>query len=159
MLQYQDPDRAKVRLGNACVRASLSVIDTCGLYNIPAALEHPQTSWLWSLPEMQERMVKNPGSDITCHMCAFGTDYKKPTRVFMFHSTFQPQSPKCLKCKQRKKKLPNGQQIFLCSFTGKPHQRLSGAICSGKFKTCSASEYPAPFGDWGRRLLMGQAES
>lgn len=78
----------------------------------------------------------------------------------MWNSTWKPESPKCIKCTPKKEK-PRQKGPFLCSFTGKAHSRLSGAMPHGnkKFMTSGTEEYPAPFADWALRLLKGETES
>ena len=119
---------------------------------LPGFQDQPR---MWYIPELMA--LFESAREITCTMCAFGTPYMKPTRLWIWNAVSVPKSPACVKCSRRK--LP-GQRKYVCGFTGQRHLELSGISPSGKkqFKTKTAEEYPQLFAEWALGLLRSQCE-
>ncbi|HIG85417.1 MAG TPA: hypothetical protein EYQ25_00045 [Planctomycetes bacterium] len=71
----------KERLANELVAATVRIIKCCLKHNVPFALENPTSSLLWSFPEIRNLLSDPRVTFSDFHMCAFGTEWMKPTRV------------------------------------------------------------------------------
>ena len=99
--------------GNATMRVSCRLLRAMLRARIPAVLENPSASLLWSAPPLQTVLAE--GHRIVIDYCSYGTRWRKHTA---FHA-FCLSSAHSLKCTCRGRR---GR----CSFTGQKHQLLSG---------------------------------
>ena len=101
--------------------------------HVPFTMENPSRSRLWIssvLRVMRRRFVQTV--DVT--YCAFGTAWKKPTKILGVHIDLSIlESHYC-----------RGSKRGLCLFTGKPHLALMGQS-GGIWRTKLAEPYPRPF--------------
>ena len=111
--QLSVADQERVRLGNATLRFSVSVVKLCLSYSIPCCLENPATSMLWNAPPLLALTRK--GTLAISDYCQYGCPWRKRTKVCTWK--LDPESLPCLKCRGRGGK---------CSRTGKPHVILTG---------------------------------
>ena len=96
---------------------------------------------MWLVPDLIDEFNQCPHKgEIVFDCCAFGTSYKKGTRLWLFGKS-PPKLEQKLKCQHIK-----GQAKRLCFFTGKPHDRLSGTDGKG-FKSKTAQVYPWPLAE------------
>lgn len=125
----------KVLQGNGHVRFTIRVLQE--IADQPSAvggLENPKGSVMWMLPELQALEKRSRTYHTICHYCQYGTQWKKPTRLF-FVGGRKALAPSKL-CKQ-----VSGR----CSRTKKPHLKLGKGRChpsSGAVLTKLATEYP-----------------
>ena len=139
-------DMAKVSHGNKTMRITCEFIRAAMNAGACASLENPATSMLWGAPEVDSLCREAGGSHCcltTCDLCAFGTPYRKRTRVAFWNC--HPTSALSRKCSSK-----GGR----CDYTQKDHIILTG-WARHTFKTASASEYPAGFASEIVQSLMG----
>ena len=122
-------DRRKVEAGNALLRASMSILLACWRFHIPVGFENPHSSICFHAPPMLSFAKRRGVKETYFDMCAFGTPYRKRTRLLHYGCNMtRLMSHRCksnLKC-----------EGSLCSFTGMAHKVL-------KFETAEAAkEYP-----------------
>ena len=129
-------DQARVRVGNTLARFSARVVLLCCLLLIPAVLEHPALSWLWStrwIVSLQRRRQRDVGLAST-EFCQWQSlPFRKSTSLLHTHINLSAVSARrCL-----------GAKRGLCLATGCPHHLLKGTDPkSGKFWTKIAEPYP-----------------
>lgn len=130
----------------SCVK----IIQECKKYEVPVSLENPRDSLLFFLPELlaecnntHEQTHSAGVNDSLCHMnivcdmCAFGTSWKKPTRLWCFGVG----ETQCLSLAKKCKSQRCGEGSAVCMYSEEAHAVLSGA-CKGEFRTRRAQEYP-----------------
>ena len=128
-------DRAQsaVGIGNRLMQRTASVLRICDQLQIPAFLENPASSMLWSAPPIAE-ITNRESAKISIHdACAYGARWRKRTKIMALHSFTD--SSLHHTCSGR-----HG----VCSFTSKPHIVLTGTDPSTKrLWTRIAEPYPA----------------
>ena len=139
-----EANRRCVELGNRTADVAVQIIKCCIECRCPVSLEHPQTSWLWRLPGLLDLL--NTAHVVDVHMCQFGANWKKPTRLAVWGcdaSVFK---------QYRCKPLRGG----ICSASGQKHEQLSGMACAGQFKS-QLTPYPPKFARTLAQLLSSAA--
>ncbi len=163
-------EKANLLNGNQCADACVRIIRECKAHKVNVVLENPRDSLLFHLPELSEVASYTeetpslmgeqklclqgfqPYLDIVFDMCCFGTEWKKPTRLYVFGVPAKLAAPLNRKCKARR--LLKGESLQ-CQHSGKPHVQLSGAG-KGGFLTKKAAEYPLPFAQALAKALLQQ---
>ena len=144
----READRERVKVGNRTAAVSASIINLCVKLGIPCAVENPRTSILWSSRYFSWALRSTRAQEFNVDMCAFGTRWRKATRVVAWNCIRRPQLADC-RCSGK-----HG----VCSFTQKPHIRLTGASDSGVLWTRRAQVYPNRFARCFGDLLRESAE-
>ena len=80
-------DLAKVAVGNRQWAFALQIIKHCLRLGIPGYAENPQTSRLWKLRSINKLGKLSNTQLVDFHMCQFGTQWKKPTRLLVWGPT------------------------------------------------------------------------
>jgi len=117
-------------LGNRLACFSFSFFLECAQRGIPAAIENPATSWVWRTKWAEHAAKQTNVKVIDFDFCAFGTQWRKRTRVMYVHVNLDTLSS--CKCSGR----------GCCSFSQLPHKALEGKAPSGAFWTKIAEPYP-----------------
>ncbi|CAK0826016.1 unnamed protein product [Prorocentrum cordatum] len=107
-------DSLKVMLGNRLACFSFSFFLECALRGVPAAIENPATSWVWQTKWAVHAAKQTNVKVIDFDFCAFGTQWRKRTRVMYVHVNLDALSS--CKCSGR----------GCCSFSQAPHKALEG---------------------------------
>ena len=153
--------------GNATAQACVDIILSCKSHKVPVALENPRDSLLFLHPALQAAAKGLPqlspledcclepppvNLDVTFDMCAFGTPWRKPTRLWLWNlceaDVTSLRSMKCRSHRSSRKGAPAH-----CGFSLRPHQQLTGAVKSS-FKTKVAEAYPVQFAEHLARILL-----
>ena len=74
-----ESQHSTLRTGNNIVKHVLFLLHLFNHVGLPYIVENPQSSYIWSLPEMKEATAD--GISIVCHQCAFGSRSRKATRL------------------------------------------------------------------------------
>ena len=69
----------KVADGDRIAKATADVLTKCLHYRTPVSFENPETYYLWRLPEIIG--LCNIGRTVDFHQCAFGSPWRKFTRI------------------------------------------------------------------------------
>ena len=127
--ELKDSCRKEVDLGNTLCAASFSIFRECRLLGCPVIVENPASSHLWRQP-LVLKVRDLPGvSEVVFNMCAFGTPWRKSTRLLGCHVDLRPLD---IRCKGR----------GVCTFTGSPHFTLE--MKGSKIVSKQAEVYPFP---------------
>ena len=118
-------------LGNATLRAAISLIKVFHKLKIPWILEHPHASFAFQTPELKEIMAQTNVSAAVLDQCRYGTPWRKRTRVLCGHVTDQDLTRLSLMC------TGSGG---LCG-NGRGHVILQGSS-GGRDRTAAAQAYP-----------------
>ena len=122
----------KVRDGNVLMRFSCWVLRLAISLHIPFTLENPHRSRLWICPPVLQILRRKVVVWKEIHFCAFGTPWKKPTRILRVHISLDILDwCRCLSSKRG-----------ICNFSGKPHVPLAGQDSNGRWMTKIAEPYP-----------------
>ena len=147
-----EADKRLCENGNGTARMCLKVLEWCNQHRIPAALENPMSSLIFLLPELKKLFQEHGQThEVIVDMCSFGTEYLKPTRVWMFNVK-QPKLSVFCRCR-----FVRQGGVRVCSFSGRPHTQLSGVNKSASakaFMTKEAQMYPEGFAQLFVQLLM-----
>ena len=127
-----DKDQAKVNDGNQSLDFLCSLIDLCLRHGVMLVVENPCTSRLWVAPAMASRIAKAATSQ-NVDYCSFGERWRKRTRLIAWGRGLYGLPPLC------------SSTGGICSYSGAPHELLSGFGKGGAFKTAIASPYPRRF--------------
>ena len=139
-------DSAKVRVGNACLRFSLSVIRLGLVLLVPVFLENPATSMIFSIPTMC-RYAKAASHNFVTDYCQHGARWRKRTRVLAWNAVESEALHR--QCSGR-----GG----LCSSSGKHHIVLRGQDpVSRRLWTSIAQPYPDRFAAAACRCMIDSA--
>lgn len=123
-------DFLKVQAANRMFFASVRLIRRCLRLGTRGYLENPATSFVWDTPQIQ-RLLKHPKVQlVTVHMCMYGCQWKKPTKLLLWNCA--PVDLRRCSGKTR------------CSRTGRPHLQLSG-LSGKRFLTEQAQMYSTDF--------------
>ena len=121
-------DQLRVTDGNDSLFFVAKLIRLCLRHNVMVVVENPGSSRLWIAPEMAS-LIPRAASDNMVDYCAFGTEWRKRTRLVAWCQPLVRLPPLC-----------SGKKGF-CSFSGCKHVLLEG-FTGGEFKTAAASAYP-----------------
>ena len=121
-------DQLRVNDSNDSLFFVAKLIRLCLRYNVMVVVENPSSSRLWTAPEMASLLLRAE-SDSMVGYCAFGTEWRKRTRLMSGCRPLERLPPLC-----------SGKKGF-CSFSGCKHVMLEG-FTGGEFKTAAASAYP-----------------
>ena len=132
--QLSPAELARLDVGNKSFHFSCRIIALCASLGIPVFIENPQTSLLWQAPRFLSLARLPSFSSSVCHMCQYGTPWKKPTMIASWNGGSNTHL--CAKC------CPVSR---VCSRSGKPHLVLSGRAPGGVHYTALAAAYPASF--------------
>jgi hypothetical protein len=142
-------DQHKVELGNRTMRQSAEFILACIRSNTPVMLENPATSMAWLFPPIARLLKQSSCYIINLDQCAYGTPWRKATRVASWHCGTHPEL--ACKCSGRK---------GICSFSKKHHIVLSGASkTAGVLWTSLAQGYPSLMSSSFARVLADAANN
>lgn len=144
------PDQlAKVRVGNATMRATARIIRCAVACRVPVFLDNASTSMLWHAPQIYKLTKHAHSHSFIIDFCQHGARWRKRTRV---HGWFaQPSSMLERKC------CGHGG---VCSRTGKYHIVLSGADpVSKQLWAHIAQPYPARFAQSAASVLIASANA
>lgn len=78
-----DPDKVKISVGNASMRFSAKIIDTCYKCGVPVVFENPAPSMIFEAPPI--RKLLKFGVRIHVDMCQFGAKWRKRTALVGWH--------------------------------------------------------------------------
>ena len=72
---------------NTLTRFALAVITTCVTRSIPVAVENPQASLFWKLPEVEDLVSEQAPvlHKLTTDFCGWGTPWRKSTGIYFWH--------------------------------------------------------------------------
>ena len=124
----------KIRLGNACFKATLKIIRWLDEERIPWILENPHSSKAWYLPEIQALLTSDHTQVIVTDFCQYGKPWRKRTRLLAGNvdmDDFKRCERICVGVKG------------CCSRTQKPHVHLTGSSSKGIPMTRVAQPYPS----------------
>lgn len=143
-------EQTSIQLGNALLRALITLLHTAWLYNASGLMEHPAwPSWIPAhklppsselLPELVDLAQKPGVSLFKFDQCMAGASYKKPTAFHLVHlpeiaAAFlsQPNGCKCIR----------GNRAFsTLERRAHTHDTLSGLDDLGNFRTTPSKQYP-----------------
>ena len=127
--QLEGRDLETLQRGNRLSRIASKFIKLAEENNVMGFEENPASSYLWDLHD-RPRRAKHPSFHTHAfEQCAFGTPYRKRTRIDSWHVSL-PLAPSC--------------SSKLCKYTGQRHQVLSGIHNKGgEFCTKGAAAYPS----------------
>ena len=126
-----DSEMARLKIGNATFHFSCRIISLCRALGTPVLLENPLSSQIWSAPRLAKLTAGTDSCRSHCHMCQYGTRWRKATRLQGWHvSSMSPLSCKCQ------------SKDGICSRTKRPHIELSGTAPGGRKWTSLAAAYP-----------------
>ena len=134
MPNFRPADKEAVRVGNLLGRFSAFVFLLCCVLWIPAVIENPRTSWLWSTKWMVRLRRRLDAKFAITEFCQWQSlPYRKSTALLHTHIDLSAVSARrCI-----------GAKRGMCLATGHPHRVLKGIDTkSGKFWTKIAEPYP-----------------
>ena len=145
-----EKDRATLEKGNKDARLTLELIDLFIEYHVPISVENGDSSILWHLPEMKERLTK--ARIFKVDYCMMGRDYRKRTRLATWglkntHLALRLQ-------KQCQEKYHCLSKNSICCRTQEPHTILRG-WARGKALSAQGRAYPRKFANLITQLLLG----
>lgn len=108
----------------------MSILRECLRSGTPAVAENPLASLAWRLPLFANS--DSGSASVSLDFCAFGTPWKKGTRLWSAHCHVEHLGQRC--------KGPPGR-----CHTGRPHVRLPGRAPDGRLRTKVAEPHPARF--------------
>ena len=126
-------DKAKLQEGNALADRAGQLQRLAYALHVPGGEENPYSSYLWQLRNRVLFGRQPHVHDVRVDYCAFGTPFRARTRLRLWgcelpQLTVAGAAPCC-----------TGRGV--CSFSGRPHQQLSGAV-KGEFATARKNSYP-----------------
>ena len=124
-----DTDRQTLQLSNQIADRTAHLLHLAIARGIPAGEENPSSSYLWAQSSRIE-LAKLAADDVTFDFCSFHKPFRARTRM-MFWNVKMPALGNRL-CKARG---------HVCSFSGKPHQQLTG-FYGNTFATLQKQQYP-----------------
>ena len=143
-------NQQKVELGNRTMRQSAEFVRKCIQLHVPVMLENPATSMAWIFPPIARLLRHASCYVISFDQCAYGTPWRKATRVASRHCQHCGTHPElAVTCKGRHGK---------CGFTDKHHIVLTGASkVAGVLWTSLAQGYPSHMSSASASVLTGAA--
>ncbi len=139
-------DRQKLQAANRCVRSTVRMVKSSIRRGKSVFLENPHSSLIWGFLEksLDAEIAAGKITFCTCTMCAYGTPWRKGTKVMLWGP--QAANVALRKCCSKK----------LCQFSKKMHEPLSSntvvMVEDKVFATKKAQTYPNKF----VRHLLGQ---
>jgi hypothetical protein len=122
-------DQERVTQGNKQLLWGVRLFRWAAHRGIPCVIENPAGSRIWLTPQMLKLLARFPS--VVVHYCAFGMEWKKPTRLLFCHCQLSDLEKYCChSC--------HG----LCAHSGKRHQQLTGRSPHGPLWSAVASAYP-----------------
>ena len=122
----------KIHEGNVLMRFSCAVLRLAISFGLPFTMENPHRSRLWICPPVLQILRRRVTVWREVHFCAFGTPWKKPTRILGVHLSLDLLDwCKCV-----------GSKRGVCKFSGTSHIPLAGQDSSGRWMTKVAEPYP-----------------
>ena len=109
-----EKNQGKVSLGNQLLEVSYAFFRQRRRFKVPFSWENDLTSIQWWTTMARHVAPWPQTQDITVHHCAYGTRWKKPTKLRCFH----------LEGAERLRATCHGKR--LCQYNGKPHIILQG---------------------------------
>ena len=128
-----DNDRKALKIGNACLKSALRIINVCIAAKTPFILENPLTSKMFLVPEVMRIMSHKDVRVVDVDFRQFGTAWKKPTKLVCGFIDEQD-----LRRLDRRCHAVGG----VCSRTHKKHFQLTGTGPNGICWTRIAQPYP-----------------
>ena len=122
-------DQVKVANGNATAIFAARVYLLCHRLLIPCAIENPQRSRMWLLPEFVRIAQLRGSKEFTSDCCAFGRPWRKRAKWL---ACWLDLSAAAITCSGRR----------ICQFRGVPHQTLEGRDSNNILWTQVAQPYP-----------------
>ena len=142
-------DQAKIRHGNATVRATCHIIRCAVQFKVPCFLENPAGSMMWQAPPIKKLCMHRSSQVFITDFCQHHARWRKRTRVQAWFDQDVPQFH--LQCHGR---------AGICSRTQKHHIILKGQDpVSGQLWTQLAQPYPGRFAAAAARALIVSAET
>ena len=133
----------KVRIGNKCMAVALRIADWCRQAKVPSCIENPRTSYMWAVPRMERYL--NMTTILDVHQCAFGSRWRKATRL-----AFGCPTSAIMWCKEWEPFYRCHGRHGFCSFrVGRKHVVLEGVL------TKRAAAYPMRMSAFVARGLLG----
>ena len=145
-----EKDRAMLLRGNQDARITLTLIDAFVENQVVIAVENGDTSILWHLPEMKERLKK--ARIFKVDYCMMGRMFRKRTRL----AVWGLKKKKCVADRAEKmcrKKYHCLSRKGVCCRTGKKHVILRGWI-RGKALSAGGTVYPRKFANLIANLVL-----
>ena len=143
-----EKDQALLRTGNQDARITLRLIDAFEENQVVIAVENGDTSILWHLPEMKERLKR--ARCFKVDYCLMGRMFRKRTRLAVWGLK------KCVADRAEKmchSKYRCLSRRGLCCRTGKKHIILRGWI-RGKALSAGGLVYPRKFSNLIAKLAL-----
>jgi hypothetical protein len=129
-----ESERHKITLGNATLKATVSVAAAWLAHMVPFTIENPNTSLIWMAPSMKWLLAHRAVSWVKAEFCQFGTPWQKSARIAGAFLDLRAVAKHC------------HRKAHLCSRSGLPHVALQGQHpTSGIFMTKLAEAYPPSF--------------
>ena len=136
-------DREKVRVGNLLAARAAELQRRCQELKIPWGEENPGSSFLWQ--HSWRRKMEKVAEVYYVDYCSYGTVFRARTRL-QISAGRRTQAFEGHLCRGR----------GTCTFSGRPHDRLSGPDGS-TFKTARKNAYPPALCRALARLLLASA--
>ena len=130
------------------MKQTASIMSICQAMFVPCVLENPATSMLWKAPPILKCSRASTFSAVVCDQCAFGTPWRKRTRLGGCHIDLAAFDVRCTGRKG------------ICCFTNKHHILFQGASKEHKcLWTSVAQSYSARFSRLASQSLISAADS
>jgi hypothetical protein len=123
-------DRQTATTANKLADRTFELIDLAYSQGIPGCEENPASSLLWSMRDRVGFIKRDGVVDRIVDQCAYGTSYRKRTRLRCWH--FDVVDHERRRCQSTSR---------VCSFTGVKHHILWG-MQDKDFATKAAARYP-----------------
>ena len=137
--------------GNATMRSTLYLIRTFQRHEVPLILDNPQSSFMWRVPELVRMARIASVQGWSMDFCSLGCAYRK--RTFFLGCHLDPLDVQRLAANAQHRCIGHS----VCSFTGRPHEQLTGHDEYGVAKTKRAQQYPWKLAHMLADLLVSKA--
>ena len=142
-----EPNRERVKVGNATAAVSARIVRLCLSLRVPCAVENPLTSRLWVSPYFARLLGHASCRSYRADFCQFGARWRKATKVATW----------C--CLERSLDCRCTGRHGLCSLSGRHHIVLTGSDpVSKRLWTNIAQEYPRRFCEVFAKLVSDSAD-
>ena len=126
-----DTDQDKVRIGNLCARATISLASCALRHGVAGSIENPCTSFIWSTEVFANFLRRRPVRTLNLDFCRFGCPWRKRTKIAFWMADLESLRLTC------------SSKGGYCDVTGRKHIVLSGKCPETKqFRTKIAEPYP-----------------
>ena len=126
-------EQVRVDDANTLLQFSVGILLLCRRMGLPATLEHPQTSSVFTMPNMTYVLSFADCDSVIVHYCMFGAPWRRATRIIGFNIKLDPLG--AFQCKHAIR--------GLCQRSGLRHVALSGRA-PGDPQFCHSSAQPYP---------------